>query len=184
MSNVFAVSVHYSTPAEARTARERDLGPDLTRGRRWRREVTAMRRNLRPEDLGDLLERPLNAILALHRDDGSILLTPVWHEWRDDGFRVAVPAGDRKIAMLERDPRLSLIVAENEFPYRTIEVRGVAHLSPLGYREIAPSIFRRYLDAYDPDTPVEAYMSAAGGAIVRVESTATRAWDYSDDVMV
>ena len=45
-----------------------------------------MRRNLRPEDLGDLLERPINAILGLHRSDGSILLTPVWHLFRDGSF--------------------------------------------------------------------------------------------------
>lgn len=41
-----------------------------------------MRRNLRSDQLGNLLERPLNAILGLHREDGSILLTPVWHLFR------------------------------------------------------------------------------------------------------
>jgi hypothetical protein len=31
--------------------------------------------------------------------------------------------------MLERDPRCSILVAENEHPYRAIEVRGEARLS-------------------------------------------------------
>jgi hypothetical protein len=30
-----------------------------------------MRRNLPPEELGDSLDRPINAILAFHRRDGS-----------------------------------------------------------------------------------------------------------------
>ena len=42
----------------------------------------------------------------LHRQDGSILLTPVWHLFRHGSFYFQVPGGDRKIAMLE--PRSAL----------------------------------------------------------------------------
>ena len=74
--------------------------------------IASVRRNLRPEDLGDLLERPFNAIIGIHRVDGSILLAPVWHLFRDGAFSFQVPGGDRKIRMLERDARVSLIVAQ------------------------------------------------------------------------
>jgi hypothetical protein len=39
-----------------------------------------VRRNLGPDDLGDLLEQPLVAVLATYRGDGTVLLSPVWHE--------------------------------------------------------------------------------------------------------
>lgn len=138
-----------------------------------------MRRNLRPEDLGDLLDRPLNAIIGIHRLDGSILLTPVWHLFRDGTFYFQVPGGDRKIRMLERDPRISLIVAENDLPYRAIEVNGRAAVSADGYDELGRSIVRRYVGAYDPSADVTDYL-LEGGVIVRLEPDSIRAWDYAD----
>jgi hypothetical protein len=142
-----------------------------------------MRRNLRPNELGDLFDRPLNAVLGLHRQSGSILLTPVWHLFRDGSFYVQVPGGDRKIAMLRRDPRCSILVAENEHPYRAIEVSGVARLSTADYPDLGPAIVRRYVETYDPGGMVSDYL-LEGGVIVRIDPTATRAWDYADATYV
>jgi len=138
-----------------------------------------VRRNLSPSDLGDLLERPLNAILGLHRPDGSILMTPVWHLFKDGSFHFQAPGGDRKIEILRRDPRCSLLVSENEHPYRAIEARGEAHISTDDYAELGAEIVRRYVAAYDPDGNVADYL-LEGGVIVRLEATAIRAWDYAD----
>lgn len=138
-----------------------------------------MRRNLRPEDLGDLLERPLNAIVGIHRADGSILLTPVWHLFRDGSFYFQIPGGDRKIRMLERDPRVSLIVAEDDQPYRAIEATGRARSSSDGYDEVGRAIVRRYVEAHDPGADVADYL-LEGGVIVQLEPDAIRAWDYAD----
>jgi PPOX class probable F420-dependent enzyme len=142
---------------------------------------TRMRRNLPPEALGDLLPRPINAILALHRADGSILQTPIWYEWHDGAFRFQIPAGDRKIRMLERDPRVSLVVAENEHPYRAIEVRGRARMTADAYDEIGHAIVARYVLAHDPTASIESYLSDIPGAIVTVEADSVRAWDYADE---
>ena len=141
------------------------------------------RRNLDPSELGDLLERPLNAVLGLHRKNGSILLTPVWHLFKLGSFYVQVPGGDRKITMLQRDSGCSILVAENEHPYRGIEVSGVARLSTDDYAELGPEICRRYVHAYDPGAKVADYL-LEGGVIVRIDATATRAWDYADATYV
>jgi hypothetical protein len=53
-----------------------------------------VRKHLRPEELGDLLEQPLVAVLATYRRDGSVLLSPVWHQWRDGGFDVVSRGND------------------------------------------------------------------------------------------
>jgi hypothetical protein len=77
-----------------------------------------MRKQLAVSDLGDLLERPLLAVLATYRRDGSVLLSPVWHEWRDGGFGVVTRSVDGKAKHLRRDPRASIVVCEHALPYR------------------------------------------------------------------
>ena len=49
------------------------------------------------------------AVLATHREDGTVLLSPVYQEWRDGGFNVAVSSNDVKARHLRRDPRASLV---------------------------------------------------------------------------
>ena len=143
-----------------------------------------MRRGLSPDALGDLFDLPLAAVLSIGQPDGSVFSRPVWHSWQSDRFVIQFPAGDRKIAMVERDGRVTVLLAENAFPYRAIEVRGRARLSEDRYRERAIEICRRYVEAYDPETPVESYVSATPGRIVEIEADITHCWDYADDAMM
>jgi len=64
-----------------------------------------MRTNLTVADLGDLLDQPLVAVLATLRTDGTVLLSPVYHEWRDGGFNVWVEQQNIKARHLRRDHR-------------------------------------------------------------------------------
>jgi hypothetical protein len=143
-----------------------------------------MRRGLSPAALGDLFDLPLAAVLSIAQPDGTVFSRPVWHRWQSGRFVIQFPAGDRKIAMVERDGRVTVLLAENAFPYRAIEVRGRARLSDDRYRERAIEICRRYVEAYDPETPVESYVSAAPGRIVEVEAEVMHCWDYADDAMM
>jgi PPOX class probable F420-dependent enzyme len=136
-----------------------------------------MRKHLGPEDLGYLLERPLVAVLATHRPDGTVLLSPVWHEWRDGGFDVVTGSNGVKVKHLRRDPRASIVVYEHEPPYRGIEVRAEARLST----DAADAIRRiatRYLGA-------EAGAAYADGTsddtLIRLEPGHLRAWDFADE---
>src|SRR6476661_3475604 len=95
-----------------------------------------MRKGLTPGDLGDLLELPIVAVLATYRRDGTVLLSPVWHEWRDDGFNVVTGSSDVKASHLRRDRRASILVYENEPPYRGLELRTEARLVDLEDRSI------------------------------------------------
>ncbi|MGZ4651326.1 MAG: pyridoxamine 5'-phosphate oxidase family protein [Kineosporiaceae bacterium] len=147
-------------------------------------EGRVVRRGLSPADLGDLFELPLVAVVSLAKPDGTTFSRPVWHRWEDGRFVIQLPAGDRKIAMLERDPRLTILLAENAFPYRAIEVRGRASLTTDGYRRRATEICRRYVEAYDPGTPVEAYVSVEDGVIVEIQPEVQSSWDYADDSMM
>ena len=62
-----------------------------------------MRTNLAVEDLGDLLDEPLLAVLATLRKDGSVLLSPVYFEWREGGFGIWVERDNVKARWLDAD---------------------------------------------------------------------------------
>jgi PPOX class probable F420-dependent enzyme len=135
-----------------------------------------MRRHLNLEELGDLLDRPLLAVLATHASDGGILLSPVWHEWRDGGFTVFTGGDDVKVRHLLRDPRASIVVCEHEPPYRGIEVRSQARLSTGG----DPTTMRRIAARYVGDDAAQVW-DDPNDVLILLEPGALRAWDFADD---
>ena len=104
-----------------------------------------MRKGLTPGDLGDLLELPLLAVFATYRRDGTVLLSPVWHEWRNGGFQVMTASRDGKAGHLRCDPRASIVVCDDGPPYRGIEIRTTARLSMLEDGSVVSRIAARYL---------------------------------------
>jgi len=137
-----------------------------------------MRKNLGADDLGDLLERPLVAVLATYRRDGDALLSPVWHEWRAGGFDVVTGHAGIKVQHLRRDPRASIVVYEHEPPYRGIEVRGEARLLTDGAKDATRRIASRYLGAEAGAAYAE---QTTDDTIIRLEPGRLRAWDFSDE---
>lgn len=127
-----------------------------------------MRRDIPIDELAGFLDRPNIAVLATFRGDGGVLLSPVWYEWRDDGFNVASSGDDVKVRQLSRDPRASIVVAEQTPPYTGVEVRGDARLVRDGARDIARRIAARYGDDAEDDV------------VIRLAPGALRTWDFAD----
>ena len=125
-----------------------------------------------------MLDRPLVAVLATYRMDGGVLLSPVWHQWRDGGFDVVVGPNDVKLKHLRRDPRASVLVYEHDPPYRGLEARGEARLSPEGAAEAIA------LDggALPRSGGRPAYARPFPTCVlVRLEPDHVRGWDFADD---
>ena len=136
-----------------------------------------MRTGLAVGDLGGLLERPLLATLATYRRDGLVLLSPVWFEWRDGGFNIAIGRDDVKARHLRRDPRASVVVAEAEPPLRGLEIRGRARLLPQ-----SPEVDRRIVERYIGAARTDEYLATLPpGTLVRLEPGELRAWDFADE---
>jgi PPOX class probable F420-dependent enzyme len=137
-----------------------------------------MRTNITVEDVGGFLEEPLVAVLATLRADGSVLLSPVWHEWCDGAFNVWTEADNVKARHLRRDPRATIVVAESDPPLRGVEVRGSARFVEENITETARRIATRYIGEEEAAT----YAQALSGAdvIVRIEPRDIRVWDYAD----
>jgi PPOX class probable F420-dependent enzyme len=135
-----------------------------------------MRTNLRPEDLGDFLARPLLAVLATRNARNDVLLSPVWHEWRDGGLTVFTGLNDVKVRHIRRDPRVSIVVCEQTPPYRGMEIDAEARIEANGDTATMRRIAARYIG----DTAAEAWASPTD-VLIRIEPGRLRVWDFTDD---
>jgi PPOX class probable F420-dependent enzyme len=138
-----------------------------------------VRRGLDLADLGDLLELRIVAVLATYRSDGEMLLSPVWHRWRDGGFDVATSRHDIKVRHLRRDARAVILVYEPTPPYRGIELRTRPTLLAEGAREAAQEIAVRYLGAAAGQE--YAAKGTVDDIVIRLEPGTVRAWDFADE---
>jgi PPOX class probable F420-dependent enzyme len=134
-----------------------------------------MRNGLSPNDVAEMLDRPILAVLATRTQTDEILLSPVWHEWRESGFTVFTDPDDVKVRHLRRDPRASIVVCDDEPPYRGIEVRGEARIVRNGDTGTMRRIAARYLG----DSAAAEWADPAA-VLIRLEPGMLRVWDFSD----
>ncbi|WP_328471272.1 PPOX class F420-dependent oxidoreductase [Actinoplanes sp. NBC_00393] len=110
-----------------------------------------------PDDLRDLLERPLFADLATVREDGSPQVNPMWYAWDGEVIRFTHTNFRRKFKNIQANPAVAISIIDPENPYRYIEVRGVVERiepDPTGafYMELA----NRYNAPFGTDAPKDA----------------------------
>jgi PPOX class probable F420-dependent enzyme len=140
-----------------------------------------VRKNLGAEELGDVLKRPLLAILATNYPDGTTLLSPVWHEWRDGGFTIVVFDDDAKARAVKRDPRVSVVVADTELPCPGVEVRGTVQIVPTE-PDLAPlrRMAERYMGAERGNAFIDT-IDPASQLTLRLVPGLLRSWDFADE---
>jgi PPOX class probable F420-dependent enzyme len=137
-----------------------------------------MKTNLGPDELGDLLDQPIIAVLATRRADDTTMLSPVWFDWHDGAFHVWADTESGKLRHIDRDPRVSFVVANAEWPYRGLEVRGEATISPDDFYGVLARTARRYMGAEAEERMVR---ETPPGVVIRIEPTVIRGWDYADE---
>lgn len=138
-----------------------------------------MRRDLPIDELADFLALPLVAVLATYRRDGTVLLSPVWHRWRDGGFDALAGPNDIKVRHLRRDPRASILVYDDVPPYRGVEIRTTAKLLDVQRSDVARDLAVRYLG----EEAGEAYAAGSTDSVlIRLEPGTIRAWDFADEL--
>jgi PPOX class probable F420-dependent enzyme len=138
-----------------------------------------MRTSLSLADLGDLLEQPIIAVLATYRRDGTVMLSPVWFDYADGAFRVWTHGeSDGKVRHLRRDPRASLVIAEQRPPLRAVEVSGTVTLGAHDFYEVLRATTERYDGPDRVGAMVAAYPEP--GVIISLRPQMIRAWDFRD----
>lgn len=140
-----------------------------------------MRKNLSVEELDDVLGRPLLAVLATNYPDGTTLLSPVWHEWRDGGFTIVVFDDDAKARAVKRDARVTVVVADTELPCAGVEVRAQAQIVPTE-PDLAPlrRMAARYIGAKRGNAFIDS-IDPASQLTLRVVPGLLRSWDFADE---
>ena len=138
-----------------------------------------MRRDIPLSELADCLAEPRVAVLATYRQDGGVLLSPVWHQFRDGGFDVVSAPDDIKVRHLRRDPRASILVYDNEPPYRGVEICTTVQLSEIDRADVVLEMSIRYLgreagEAYAADS--------ADSVLIRLEPGKVRTWDFAGEI--
>jgi PPOX class probable F420-dependent enzyme len=138
-----------------------------------------VRRDLPLSELADFLALPIVAVLATYRRDGGVLLSPVWHQWRDGGFDVVCSPDDIKVRHLHRDPRASILVYGNDLPYAGVGLRTIAQLRDIDRADFVRDMSVRYLGKEAGEAYAE---SSADSVLVRLEPGHVRTWDFADEL--
>src|SRR5258707_171433 len=97
------------------------------------------------EAMQSLLDAPSPATITLYDAEGEAVVSPVWFRLHEGSFEVVMATGDRKLAHLQRDPRCVLLIFETVPPFRGVQVRGRATLTPDHGAEARLAIASRYL---------------------------------------
>ena len=102
--------------------------------------------SLNDPEVKKLLEAPNHAALSTLNQDGSVHNTMVWINTEDGGLAVNSAVGRKWPANLQRDPRATVLIAEEGNPYNYVEVRGTATATDEGADEHINALTKKYID--------------------------------------
>ena len=98
-----------------------------------------------PEDLLSLLRQASPCYVATTMPDGSPQLTQTWVDTDGEHVVINTVQGFQKLRNVERDPRVSVAVADPANPFRYYEVRGhVVATTTEGGTEHIEELSQRY----------------------------------------
>jgi PPOX class probable F420-dependent enzyme len=121
-------------------------------------------------------------VLTMLSESGAPVAIPLWFEWDGERARMFTAVTSPKVRRLERDPRVSLLVArpagEKE---EWVAIDGTVEIHTDGAFELAERLAQRYWDMDDPGhrTTLELWQKAAA-ALRRLELVPTRIRSHVD----
>jgi PPOX class probable F420-dependent enzyme len=107
--------------------------------------------------VSELLAKPNHAVLSTLNADGSIHSAIIWLNVEDDKLALNSARGRAWPTNLERDPRATLLLLNEDNPYEYAEIRGEAELTDEGADEHIDTLAQKYInqDKYPWRTPDE-----------------------------
>jgi PPOX class probable F420-dependent enzyme len=76
----------------------------------------------------ELLMSRTPARLAYSWHDGTPRVVPIWFHWDGEEIVVAGPPDAPKVAAIAANPTVALTIDSNEFPYKSLQIRGTARV--------------------------------------------------------
>ena len=97
-----------------------------------------------PESHADLLQADV-AILGTIGSDGYPQVTALWFLRDEDGqVKLSLNSSRQKVKNLRANPACSLLIVDPDNPYRTLEIRAQAEISPDDNYAFADKLGRKY----------------------------------------
>jgi PPOX class probable F420-dependent enzyme len=110
-----------------------------------------------PDELRDLLERPLIVDLATVREDGTPQVNPMWFVWDGEFIRFTHTNFRRKYRNIRANPAVAISIIDPEDRYRYLEVRGVVErIDPDPDGAFFVRLAKRYDAPFGTDAPPDA----------------------------
>jgi hypothetical protein len=138
--------------------------------------LSAMKLSETAEATQSLLDAPSAAVMTLYDADGEAVVSPVWFRVNEGAFEVVMAIGDRKLVHLQGDPRCVLLIFEAVPPFRGVQVRGRATLTPDHGSEARLAIASRYLGA-ERGRRYADIDRRPPGVVVSLPTADARTWD-------
>ena len=108
-----------------------------------------------PESHRDLLQSDV-AVLATVSQDGYPQVTALWFVFDDGMVKLSLNSSRQKVKNLRQHPECTLFLVDRTNPYRTLEIRARAELSPDPDYTFADKVGRKYgADLRTMDRPGE-----------------------------
>ena len=97
--------------------------------------------------------------VAVVREDGSPLVTPIWFIYEHQAIYFTPREKSAWFTCLRRDPRVALCIDEQALPYRKVLLEGAAELvHDIGADDLWRDQYRRIAGRYVPPEGAEAYV--------------------------
>ena len=97
--------------------------------------------------------------IAVTRANGSPLVTPIWHLYRDDAIYFTPRERSEWFTCLREDARAALCIDEDVLPYRKVVIEGSAELvHDVGEDDAWRDLYRDIAQRYVPGEAAEAYV--------------------------
>jgi PPOX class probable F420-dependent enzyme len=108
-----------------------------------------------PDSHRDLLNGPV-AVLGTIGGSGRPQLSGTWFLAEDDTVKISLNTARQKVKNLQANPKCSLIIFDEKSPYRYVELRGDAEITPDDDYAFADKVGAKYgADLRTRDNPGE-----------------------------
>jgi PPOX class probable F420-dependent enzyme len=107
-----------------------------------------------PDSHKDLITAPV-AVLATNGADGFPQVSALWFLYDDSGLRLSLNTVRQKVKNMQQRPEVTLFIIDPANPYRTLEIRARAEISPDPAYEFATRVGNKYggVDMRSNDSP-------------------------------
>ncbi len=97
-----------------------------------------------PDSHRDLIEGTHTAALVTVGADGRPQTTAVWYLWADERLQVSITTDRQKYRNLAARPGVGFFVLDPDDPWRSLEIRGDASITPDPEQELVVAIVEKH----------------------------------------